>query len=82
MAIHGEENNLAGVRVMRGHRVHIGHLTVAGRVVAGDHGVDLLSDDNGPRVRRTILAFLQAKHVSLTSPQLSACARRAWEAGG
>jgi dienelactone hydrolase len=26
----------------------------------GDHGVDLLSDDNGPRVRKTILAFLQA----------------------
>ena len=25
-----------------------------------DHGVDLLSDDNGPRVRGTILAFLQA----------------------
>ena len=26
----------------------------------GDHGVDLLSDENGPRVRVTILAFLQA----------------------
>jgi dienelactone hydrolase len=29
-------------------------------VGGGDHGVDLLSDDNGPRVRATILAFLQA----------------------
>jgi hypothetical protein len=26
----------------------------------GDHGVDLLSDENGPRVRKTILAFLEA----------------------
>ena len=26
----------------------------------GDHGVDLLSDENGPRVRETILSFLQA----------------------
>jgi len=26
----------------------------------GDHGVDLLSDENGPRVRGTILAFLEA----------------------
>jgi hypothetical protein len=26
----------------------------------GDHGVDLLSDENGPRVRKAILAFLQA----------------------
>jgi hypothetical protein len=26
----------------------------------GDHGVDLLSDENGPRVRATILAFLEA----------------------
>jgi dienelactone hydrolase len=29
-------------------------------VGGGDHGVDLLSDDNGPRVRATILAFLEA----------------------
>jgi pimeloyl-ACP methyl ester carboxylesterase len=29
-------------------------------VPGGDHGVDLLSDENGPRVRATILAFLQA----------------------
>jgi dienelactone hydrolase len=29
-------------------------------VPGGDHGVDLLSDENGPRVRKTILAFLEA----------------------
>jgi hypothetical protein len=29
-------------------------------VPGGDHGVDLLSDDNGPRVRAAILAFLEA----------------------
>jgi hypothetical protein len=29
-------------------------------VPGGDHGVDLLSDENGPKVRRTILAFLEA----------------------
>jgi dienelactone hydrolase len=29
-------------------------------VPGGDHGVDLLSDENGPRVRKTILAFLTA----------------------
>jgi hypothetical protein len=29
-------------------------------VPGGDHGVDLLSDENGPRVRSTILAFLDA----------------------
>jgi hypothetical protein len=26
----------------------------------GDHGVDLLADENGPRVRKTIVAFLDA----------------------
>jgi dienelactone hydrolase len=29
-------------------------------VPGGDHGVDLLSDENGPRVRKTIVAFLEA----------------------
>jgi dienelactone hydrolase len=29
-------------------------------VPGGDHGVDLLSDENGPHVRKTILAFLEA----------------------
>lgn len=29
-------------------------------VPGGDHGVDLLSDENGPRVGKTILAFLEA----------------------
>ena len=29
-------------------------------VAGGDHGVDLLSDENGPRVRKAILAFLES----------------------
>jgi hypothetical protein len=29
-------------------------------VPGGDHGVDLLSDENGLRVRSTLLAFLDA----------------------
>jgi hypothetical protein len=29
-------------------------------VPGGDHGVDLLSDENGPNVRKTVLAFLEA----------------------
>jgi hypothetical protein len=29
-------------------------------VPGGDHGVDLLSDSNGPRVRAAIVAFLRA----------------------
>jgi dienelactone hydrolase len=42
------------------HRVTPARINRMLLVPGGDHGVDLLSDENGPRVRATILAFLEA----------------------